>query len=114
MFRPNALGLLQRNNGFDVYARPSYAPATPIKFGAINLATLTQPTTVRADSSASRGAADEEVSRTAKILVPRDVAIGAGDRFTFKGVSFVVIGVHERISVLGVHDHTEVNLAVLP
>lgn len=110
MFEPNLVGKLQKRTGRDVHARPTFSAARDCPFAAVNLAYGVQPTTVRADSSASRGAADEIVAVRSKILVPTYIEIAIGDRFTFTGVNFEVKNMHPRHSVMGSLDHFEVDL----
>jgi hypothetical protein len=110
MFEPNLTGKLRTLTGRDVHARPTFAAERDCPFAPINLAYGAQPTTVRADSSASRGAAEEIVAVRSKILVPSYVSIAIGDRFTFSGVNFEVKTMHPRHSVAGSLDHFEVDL----
>lgn len=110
MFEPNLLGKLESKIGRDVHGRGQFAPQRDCPFAAVNLAYGAQPTTVRADSSASRGAAEEIVAVRSKILVPTYVTIAIGDRFHFSGVNFEVKNMHPRHSVMGALDHFEVDL----
>lgn len=114
MFEPNLTGKLRSLTGRDVHGRGTFAPERDCPFGAVNMAYGAQKTSVRADSSASRGAGDEIVAVRSKILVPAYVTIGIGDRFAFSGVHFEVKNLHHRHSVLGGVDHIEVDLELTP
>ena len=111
MFQPNRKGLLAVSLGYDVYARVTYAPDVEVPFASVTLKEIAQKTTVRADSSASRGSADEIISKV-KILVPTYVAMKIGDMFKTDGAKFLVSAKHPRYSVFGTHDHNEFDLEV--
>lgn len=114
MFRPNQIGQLRSVLGRDIHGRLSYAEARDCPFSPINLTVSSQKTSVRADSSASRGSADEMVAKPAKILIPSHVALVIGDNFIFRGVSYLVIACHERYAVSGNLDHFEIDMEMLP
>lgn len=114
MFEPNNVGLLYRVIGRDVHSRPTYAPAVECPFAPVNMQTGAQKTSVRADSSASRGAGDELAVMRGKILVVRYVAIDIGDKFEFEGVNYRVSRKHIRRAVAGAIDHIECDLELIP
>lgn len=114
MFQPNQIGKLSRLTGRDVHAREIYAEPTDCPFGAVNLDVGTQKTNVRADSSASRGAADEIATVRAKILVSPLVVIGIGDRFQFDGITYRIQSKHTRRSIMGGVDHFECAMEIVP
>ena len=113
MFRPNQNGKLFKIMGRDVHSRPTYGAPIVCQFAPVNLAVSTEKTNVRADSSASRGSADELIS-TAKILIVPQVKPDFEDAFEFLDVRYRVIAVHPRYTVTGALDHYEVDLGVLP
>lgn len=113
MFLPNNSGLLAKRAGMNVYGEPSFAKATKTPCGVVRLNTTSQKTSVRADSSASRGAADELVS-DAKILFPATALIDFGDRFEISGMVLRVIKVEPRYAVPGHLDHYEVDFEHWP
>lgn len=114
MFQPNLVGKIQTLTGRDVHSRATYAPATDCPFGIVNLNVGSIKTSVRADSSASRGAADEIAAMLAKILVPPYVKVAIGDKFTFQGLTFQITTTHYRISVMGDVDHIECGMEIMP
>lgn len=113
MFRPNQIGSLERRTGFDVNARPAYAAAVPLPLAIVHDKDIKQKTTVRSDSSASRGAADEVIV-DGVILVPKHIQIKIEDRITIPLGVYEVKSVEPRYSVFGALDHTECGLERLP
>lgn len=114
MFAPNLIGSLRNRIGRDVHGMASYGPAVICPFAIVNLERRSQKTSVRADSSGSRGTADELASTNLKILVPSYVNISIDDEFTFEGERYQVATKHKRRSVTGQIDHIECDLEVLP
>lgn len=114
MFRPNQMGELYRFTGRDIYARATYSDSIQCPFAVIRLPHLAQKTDKRADSSASRGSADEIILKHGRILVPKFVTLLIDDVFAYRGQRYLVAGVEPRVSVAGELDHFEVNLEALP
>lgn len=114
MFEPNQIGKLHKLIGRDSHSRSTYAEPVDCPFGAVNMDIGSRKTSVRADSSASRGAADETSAERAKILVPAFINIGIGDKFECDEGRFIVMTLHVRRSVMGYVDHYECNLEVTP
>lgn len=114
MFIPNSKGLLSRVIGRDVHSRPTYSLPVECPFATVNMSVSARKTSVRADSSASRGAADETMAERAKILLPAYVVISIGDKFEYDDLSFRVTTIHKRRSVLGTLDHLEIDLELIP
>jgi hypothetical protein len=111
MMIPNTTGLLARQTGKDIYAQSSYAAPVVVPCAVVNLNTKVVKTPVRADSSATRGNAEEEVS-VSKILFPKTVALTEGDKFIISGVNLRIIGIRQQNNVLGQLDHFEVDLGM--
>lgn len=111
MFLPNLYGTLEKKTGYDVNADRKFASKVDCPYAAVNMKIDVQKTSVRADSSASRGSADEVAATRAVILVPAFVSVGLGDRFTDAiGERFFISSLHPRYSVGGVLDHYELAL----
>lgn len=108
MLIPNTTGMLARKAGKDLYAQQAYANPVRVMCAIVTLSTKIKPTPVRADYSATRGNAEEEVS-VSKILFPSNVAIADEDKFTISGIDLRVTGVQERRDVFGNIDHFEVD-----
>lgn len=115
MFMPNLIGQIASVIGRDVHGRTLWGDYRPCPFGIVNLDVGALKTSVRADSSASRGSADETVAMRAKILIAPEISVNQGDRFLFEDATYVVASTHKRRSVsTGQVDHIEVGLEVLP
>jgi hypothetical protein len=113
-FTPNMVGQIQRKNGFDVYGKPLLTPPTPCLFSIVNAKRQSEKTSVRADSSASRGMADEITTGLGRILVAKHESIEIGDVFGFDGDTYDVQSKHIRRNVFGEIDHFECDIEVLP
>lgn len=114
MFVPNLTGQIASTTGYDKNGQPAHADWRKCPFAFVNIAVGAEKTSVRADSSASRGSADELVALRAKILVAAFVSVKVGDKFAFEGQSYLVQGVHPRRDTMGRVDHLECDLEVLP
>lgn len=113
MFQPNQIGKLHKITGRDIYSRPSYAAPIGCPFSPVSLAVSTEKTNVRADSSASRGSADELIAKAKILIVPR-IRPDFEDRFEHLGILYRVVAIHPRYTVTGGLDHYEVDLEVQP
>lgn len=107
-FIPNQAGVhLRKLPRRDIHGREVFAPGEPIAMSIVRLAEIVEETSVRADSSASRGAADMDILQ-AKLLVGPLVKIKKGDVIQFRGRLIEIESVHERLDVLGRPHHQEV------
>lgn len=110
MFLPNLVGTIRGVIGRDIHGRHELGPETPCPFGSVSLKTGAKKTTVRADSSASRGAANETAVERGRILIPASITVKNGDIFSFQGQRYEVVAAHSRFAVTGAFDHWEVDL----
>jgi len=110
-FIPNTRGRLSRKVGNNVYNEAVFSEPKTVECGVVHLRGAAQKTSVRTDSSASRGNA-EEVVAAAKILFQPHIEIGLGDRFEIAGLTLRVTSIQPRIAVTGQHDHNEVEFEV--
>lgn len=113
-FTPNLVGIIQRKNGFTIDGQPLLSTPVACQFAVVNAKRQQEKTSVRADSSASRGMADEITTGLGRILVARHESIEIGDVFSFDGDSYDVNSKHVRRSVFGEIDHFECDLEVRP
>ena len=113
-FTPNLVGKIQRVTGRDIHGRPVLGPETECQFAVVNAKRQQEKTSVRADSSASRGMGDEITTGLCRILVAKHERIEIGDVFSFDGDSYDVNSKHVRRSVFGQIDHYECDLEVRP
>ncbi|MBX4911362.1 hypothetical protein HJA82_29050 [Rhizobium bangladeshense] len=111
MFMPNRTGSLMRKTGRNLEGEETYGDPVDIGLSVVNLAHSSQKTSVRSDSSASRGQADEMVTQHGKILAKE--TLGVDDLLSLSGSVFRVIGMHPRYTVLGIFDHNEIFLELV-
>ncbi|MBO6507505.1 MAG: hypothetical protein JJ979_03300 [Roseibium sp.] len=109
MFVPNNKGELSSQEGHNVYGEPAFDPPVTVQCGVVRLNHTSQKTSVRTDSSASRGAAEESVA-SSKILFPADLSPVIGDKFEISGISLRIFKIEPRYSITGVLDHWECEL----
>lgn len=110
MFLPNTTADLYYGGAKNFYSERAFATVPKkIEIGIVHLNKMAKPTSVRTDSSASRGAATEFVSQS-KILVSADTPVVVGDKVIIGAASLVVTGIEERYDVDGKLDHYEVTL----
>jgi hypothetical protein len=113
MFRPNATGQIAKKSGYDKFGRKVAEDFVDCPYAPVNMKLNSQKTSVRADSSASRGQSDELTS-AARILLPIYIRPAIGDLFSADGINYEIISVHPRRSIAGLMDHFECDLGVLP
>jgi hypothetical protein len=113
-FTPNLIGKLFRPVARDIYGRGQFADPVDCQFAIVNAKRQSVKTSVRADSSASRGNADEITTGLGRILVAKHVEVEIGNLFEFDGDTYEIVSTHIRRSVLGEIDHFECDLEVRP
>lgn len=107
-FRPNINALLEPvAQETDAYGQKSFGAAVTVRCASVSLKVKSEKTSVRADSSASGGQAEETLGTARFLFLPGVVKLD--DRVTVLGVRFRVLSVFPRISVGGKHDHDEVD-----
>jgi hypothetical protein len=107
LFRPNLDCVVRRKASTNVYGEETLSDPVTVRCAVIQLKIITEKSSVRADSSASRGAAREYIGE-AKLLFLPDDAPGTDDRIDVSGFKLHVIGSFPRHSLDGVLDHVEV------
>lgn len=110
MFSPNLMGSIQRLQSRDIHGRHVLSDPVKCPFGPVSLNIGAVKTSVRADSSASRGSANQISVEAGSILISKNVGPKMNDIFTFSGVNFEITSVHERYSVDGFLDHYQCDL----
>lgn len=109
LFRPNTTcALYSSSEKTDIYGNPSFEKpkTTPCAVVTYDLSRL--KTTVRADSSGSRGRG-EHLEGVARFLFPKTVQIQRGDKVFKDDYWLEVVEKHPRYSVAGVLDHWEID-----
>jgi hypothetical protein len=108
----NQAGQLTRKIGTSRRGEPIYADrAERVMVDVIHLSAKIQPTSVRTDSSATRGNAEEMVA-AAKILFRTEANPKRGDRFVIHGVVLRIESIEARVDTFGKLDHWETTLVL--
>lgn len=107
MFIPNLDCTIERQLSTDLYGAVALSPVRPERCSVVKLRSDSQHTTVRADSSGTRGFADEEV-RDATVLLSPSTKAQLGDCLTVLGVKIKITSKHPRVTAFGRLDHYEV------
>jgi hypothetical protein len=109
MIRPNIACLIKQNDGYDINGHPQYKAEVRVKCRIVHYKIVDEKTSVRADSSASRGRADERVFDVT-LLFPRDTVIDIESQVTLYRKTFKVESIEPRFSTTAKLDHIEVML----
>lgn len=113
MFSPNSVGTLAKRQGYDKWGQPTVSAAVECPYSQVTLKSMVGKTSVRADSSASRGQADE-MTADATVLIAKFITPEIGDEFTADGTHYRIVSVFPRKTVYGRLDHWECDLEILP
>lgn len=112
MFQPNILCSVARVNGrTDLFGNATLAPAVPSMCSIVKLITRESNVTVRADSSASRGAAQESTAEAVLLFSPAQ-KVAINDVVDVIGYRLKVTAVHPRISINGRLDHYQIEAMI--
>lgn len=110
MFIPNRTCEIRRKGTTkNVFGQPTFGSPETIKFALVRFDTKTEDSTVRADSSATRGNI-KEFHASGRILVKPDVNPKWGDLVIVDKKVFRIKEVEPRYNVLGMLDHIELDL----
>lgn len=112
-FLPNTTAKLSRMIGINIHSEPSFAAPVLVECGIVTLADSARPTSVRADSSASRGTIEEKVT-DAKILFLPSAYPKIGDKVELQALVLRCKAVQPRLAVTGRLDHYECDFEVWP
>lgn len=113
MFSPNSVGQISKANSFDKWGKPLVSAGVDCPYSQVMLKNTAAKTSVRADSSASRGQADE-VTASARVLIVKFITPAIGDEFLAEGTRYRITSVFPRKTVFGQLDHWECDLEILP
>tara|TARA_B100000749_G_scaffold148090_1_gene113659 strand:+ start:648 stop:1013 length:366 start_codon:yes stop_codon:yes gene_type:complete len=110
MFRANTTCTLQSQTGeLDIFGNPVFVKPVTVPCAVVSYDLSVQKSSVRADSSGSRGRA-EQLEGVARFLFRRTQKIKTGDIITKDGFTLEVIEVFPRRDVSGRLDHLEVDM----
>lgn len=107
LLRPNVDCELTPVVGHDVFNKAQMGKARPAKCSIVKLELASNKTTVRVDSSASRGYAKEDTV-AARLLFPATEEISVGDRIDIAGMAVRVAAIQPRHSLTGQLDHWQI------
>lgn len=108
-FRPNQICWVFQQTETNAYGEPVFADGYIHEIGIVKLIAGAKKTTVRADSSASRGAAEETLAMS-KILFSKKKDPLVGSKVQYRDMLMRINAVHPRYSVYGQLDHYECDL----
>lgn len=112
MFIPNTRCTIRRRSAVNVYGKATYESPKPGLCAIVRLEQESNSTSVRADSSASRGSAKEEIIQ-ARLLFPARTQLSKGDIVQVMHYVMVVQSVWPRHNVTGRLDHWQLDLRIM-
>lgn len=108
MFRPNLDATVEPvSQETDEYGQRQFGAVKNTRCAIVTLKAKSEKTSVRTDSSASGGRAEEKQGESRLLFRPGIVKLG--DRVTVVGMALRVLSVFPRHDVNGRHDHDEVD-----
>jgi hypothetical protein len=111
MIKPNVSCVIVKKGETDMFGKPTEGARIKTKCNVVKLIVTNDKSTVRADSSATRGRAHEETSTSVLLFYPKS-GIAMGDMVEVAGINLEVNSIHTRFDVRGNLDHLEVGLVV--
>lgn len=96
------------NSRFDVHGQSIPGETKTIQCAVVKIESKQVKTSVRTDSSASRGFA-QEAAVSARLLFPKGAAVTEGDLIEIRNYKLKVTGEFPRYSVNGALDHRQVD-----
>ncbi len=112
LFLPQMTGTLHRFSAHDLYGVATYAGARQVGVGIVRLSSGVVRSSVRADSSASRGRS-EEPQILGEVLLEAAANPGPDDKLVLRNISYRVISAEPRFDLLGNVAHHQVVLGAL-
>lgn len=108
-FRPNYFGHVSKKIGYDVTGRPTFSDRVKIGLSVVNLGTDIESTSIRADKSASKSRAQEQI-RTGRILVEPKASVSMGDMLELMGEKWKIDRKVIRLDQAGRIHHFQVDI----
>lgn len=109
-FIPNRTGIIRRRSKTtDAFGQYTFGKRENMRFAVVRFDTKTEDSTVRADSSATRGNI-QEYHASGRVLTAIAVKPKWGDLMVFDGKVFRIKEVEPRYNVQGKLDHYECDL----
>jgi hypothetical protein len=111
LLKPNLTVKHSKQDGYDEHGQPLFSPERTIKCRVVHYRKNSVKTSVRADSSASRGRGQEQVY-DAVVLFDSNSNVEIDDRVVIFGEKMKIEGFEPRFSIHGKLDHIEARLNV--
>lgn len=111
MLRPTTPCTVTPYRGADIHGEAIFGDPFAAACGVVKIASADDKTSVRADSSATRGYA-EEVTVAGRLLFAPGVPVGRGDKIELLGMTVVVVKILPRIDLDGQLDHNQVDVQI--
>lgn len=99
--------VITRPAGTNVFGEPLYSKGVPQACHVLRAVDKIADTTVRADSSGSRGHAEENLADLWMLIRPT-IKIATNDMVDVQGMKFRIVSIQQRNTVFGEFDHFEV------
>lgn len=106
MFIPNTFANVFHRRGYNLYGEPHFDEPKRVPCAVVKLDIISDKTSVRTDSSASRGNANELLTET-RLLFVAGQGVGLGDKVDFEGTLMVITQIFPRRNVNGEIDHLD-------
>ena len=106
MFRPNLICFIQQMQSYDDYGQPVIGRKKKERCAITRKVLTNRKTSVRADSSASRGSA-REIEADVLVLVAPNTTADIDSIVTIEDERFRVLSKHARYAINGRKDHYE-------
>lgn len=106
LFNPNQRCVIVKMGKMDIYGQRHIDKRISEKCAILQSKKSTTKSSVRADSSASRGNA-QEITADYSFVLERTTVAEINDLIEFNSLRLKIVGLHPRFSIRGEHDHTE-------
>jgi hypothetical protein len=111
LLRPNLSCLVTSVEGHDQYGKEILGETNTSKCAVVRLEASAEKTSVRSDSSASGGYAEERKA-IGRLLFPHYEDVALGYKIQLLNLSLRVLSVFPRFSLDGKPDHLQVDVAI--
>lgn len=108
LMQPKVPCVITKSGETDMYGQEVLGVSVRTKCGVVRLDASSIKTSVRADSSASRGNASEVIASARLLFSPKE-NVEIGDKIDVSGVELKAVGVFPRHTIVGVLDHIQVD-----
>lgn len=106
LFVPNQRCVIVKMSAMDIYGQKHVERRINENCAILKSKKNSTKSSVRADSSASRGNA-QEITADYWLILEKNTQAEIDDLIEFRGLRLKIIGLHPRFSIRGDHDHTE-------